>query len=371
VGNPTVTEPLFVTANTITAVDDRVLLFSCDQFVADICHGDCCFICGATPGSKTFNDEHVIPKWVLRRFGLFNQQVTLPNGDRRYYRGYTMPCCQDCNDLLGQRVETPISHLLEGNFEDIVERIDGETVHLLFVWLSLIFLKTHMKDRAVRVHRDPRVGTEKIADGYFWPDLHHLHCVARAPYVEAQIEPAVVGSVRIFKVEDPTSDGGFDYADMTEEQTVVLRLGDFGVAAVLNDSGAAAIAIDHHLAKIDRSITMVQLREVAARLGVANSDLVNRPEFGSLVHTTPPERVRLWARHDPEPVFSPLDPEKLGSALAHILADRMGSFDIEGERDPAKLDAMFRTGRVSFLFDGDGAFTPAKITFEKTDQAGA
>lgn len=360
----------FIPARTIVAADGRVLLFSCEQFVADICDGDCCFICGAAPGSKTFNDEHVIPKWILRRFGLFDQQVTLPNGERRHYRGYTMPCCKACNDLLGKRVETPVSELLEGAYDEIVPRLDSDKLHLLFHWLCLIFLKTHLKDRAVRVHRDPRIGRETVGEGYFWPELHHLHCVARATYVRADVAPEVMGSMSVFKIEDPTSDGGFDYADMTHEQTVVLRLGDFGVAAVLNDAGAAALGIRHHLAKIDHPITMVQLREVGARLGVANSDLINRPEFGSLVSVAPPERVLLWGRHDAEPVFTPLDPEKLGSALAYILADRMGSFDLDGERDPQKLDALFRTGRVSFLFGVEGEFTPAKITFEPVLPAG-
>jgi hypothetical protein len=27
-----------------------------------------------------FNDEHVIPEWVLRKFNLFNRTLTFPNG---------------------------------------------------------------------------------------------------------------------------------------------------------------------------------------------------------------------------------------------------------------------------------------------------
>jgi hypothetical protein len=58
----------------------KVLFFSIDRFVNDICLGRCCFICGAQPGSKVFNDEHVIPEWVLRKFDLFDRTITLPNG---------------------------------------------------------------------------------------------------------------------------------------------------------------------------------------------------------------------------------------------------------------------------------------------------
>lgn len=272
----------FVPARTIIASDGRVLVFSCDQFVSDICRDDCCFICGSRPGSKPFNDEHIIPKWVLRRFGLFGQQVTLPNGERRHYRGYTLPCCQECNSLLGERVETPVSELLAGSYEEILARLDSDRAHLLFRWLCLLFLKTHLKDRFVRFHLDARKGIETIGESYIWPELHHLHCVARASYSRADVQAGVLGSLAVFKIEDPTADSEFDYADLTDEQTVVLRLGDFGVAAVLNDSGAAAIGIRHRLGKIDGPLTMVQLREVGARLAVANSDLLNRPSFGSL-----------------------------------------------------------------------------------------
>ncbi len=51
-----------------------------DECAMVICLGRCCFICGAQPGSKVFNDEHVIPEWVLRKFNLFNRTITLPNG---------------------------------------------------------------------------------------------------------------------------------------------------------------------------------------------------------------------------------------------------------------------------------------------------
>ncbi len=58
----------------------KVILFSITRFVRDICQGDCCFICGAKSRSKEFNDEHILPEWLLRRFNLFGRFITLPNG---------------------------------------------------------------------------------------------------------------------------------------------------------------------------------------------------------------------------------------------------------------------------------------------------
>ena len=57
----------------------KVLYFSFERFVRDICEGDCCFICGTSPADRSFNDEHVLPNWVLRRYGLHRRAITLSN----------------------------------------------------------------------------------------------------------------------------------------------------------------------------------------------------------------------------------------------------------------------------------------------------
>ena len=57
----------------------RVLYFSVERFIKDICERNCCFICGAFPSTVEFNDERILPKWVLRKFDLFNKRIGLPN----------------------------------------------------------------------------------------------------------------------------------------------------------------------------------------------------------------------------------------------------------------------------------------------------
>lgn len=47
----------------------KIIQFSYEDYIANIVKGNCCFICGAEPGSKPFNSEHVIPHWILRHFG--------------------------------------------------------------------------------------------------------------------------------------------------------------------------------------------------------------------------------------------------------------------------------------------------------------
>src|ERR1700719_2400009 len=88
--------------------DGRVLLFSVDRFVNDIGEGDCCFICGASPGSQVFNNEHVIPDWLLAKHRFRSSRISLPNATDFIYGRYTIPCCQECNSQMAETYEKPI-----------------------------------------------------------------------------------------------------------------------------------------------------------------------------------------------------------------------------------------------------------------------
>jgi hypothetical protein len=81
---------------TVITDDGKILLFGLQDFLDNIAKGDCCFICGANPGSKQFNDEHVIPDWILRKFNLHSKFINLPNGTRFNYGQYKVPCCEYC-----------------------------------------------------------------------------------------------------------------------------------------------------------------------------------------------------------------------------------------------------------------------------------
>lgn len=94
--------------------DGKVIFFSTRRFIDDICLGDCCFICGAHRGEKPFNDEHVFPEWLLRQFDLFARTITLPNGRTTRYDRHTIPCCAECNSLMGKVVEERISKVVDG-----------------------------------------------------------------------------------------------------------------------------------------------------------------------------------------------------------------------------------------------------------------
>lgn len=46
---------------------DRIIYFSVERFVQQICMAGHCFSCGAAPDGLVFEQEHVIPDWLLRK----------------------------------------------------------------------------------------------------------------------------------------------------------------------------------------------------------------------------------------------------------------------------------------------------------------
>jgi hypothetical protein len=345
---------------TIIGKDGRILLFSCQRFIDDIIAGDDCFICGADPSTKDFNDEHIIPNWVLRQFGLFDKEIILPNGDKKKYAKYRVPCCEECNSLLGRDVETPVSKLLDGDFATVSSRLTDEAIDLLFVWTSLVFLKTHLKDQAVRIEKDRRKGNAVIGDGYDWTTMHHIHAVARSAYIEAQLGSGVLGSIRLYEIADDLTTETFDYVDFTLDHTLVVRIGSVGIVATLNDAGAANRAWSERLSVIGGPISEIQLREIGAMFACANRNLVYRPKFATTVHDG--KDVEIIAVLPPQYQLHQYDPMDFGHALLFAIRPFVdkGAVMVDGTRDPSKVADAIASGRVRFLFDAAGGFRKAQ-----------
>ncbi len=57
-----------------------------------------CFLCGCSLGVENRSEEHVIPKWLQKRFKLLDQRLVLLNGTSIPYKQLTIPCCKPCNN---------------------------------------------------------------------------------------------------------------------------------------------------------------------------------------------------------------------------------------------------------------------------------
>jgi hypothetical protein len=332
----------------------KVLFFSKDRFVKDICLGHCCFICGAQPGSKVFNDEHVIPEWVLRKFGLFDRTINLPNGTTLKYARYKVPCCADCNSLMGRQVEERISKVVKAGPDAVQDHIrDGNGLEV-FVWLGLIFLKTHLKDRDYRIHLDRRQADIKIGDLYDWETLHHMHCLVRCFVNGAHLEKDVFGSMGAFAAKSEIGGDEFDYGDLFDAQTMMIRLDNVALITTFNDACGAIQGAMPRLNRIEGPLSQIQAREVMVDFAFVNLSIKERPKFYTecdIVKETITEKAKLPEKFE----LDELDYSLRGKLLRHSLGETLGRMQAVG-KSPAEIEKAIDEGRFTVLFDDNGKF---------------
>jgi hypothetical protein len=222
----------------------------------------------------------------------------------------------------------------------------------LFKWLNLIFFKTHLKDRKLRFHLDSREGSEKIADFYYWEELHHIHCIARSFYTGARLDPTVLGSFLIFPAKTGTPFGDFDYRDMYAGRTVLLRLGEIGLLSVLNDSCAAWNLLKGDLQRIGGPLSPSQFKELFARMAFINLHLKQRPVPASSFSAEGCDYVIL--ADVPEVVeLEKAESTEFGRLLYWCCEDIIRALP---SGDQERISHHIKEGTLSFLFDGDGKF---------------
>jgi hypothetical protein len=339
-------------SHSILDSNGKILFFGLNDFIDQISIGASCFICGASSKQKEFNDEHVIPDWILRKYNLYSKFITLPNGTAIRYGQYTVPCCKDCNTKLGEVYEKPLSNLLNKNYRQICESIDNdpEIIKLIFRWLCLIYLKTHLKDKTLKWDRDSRKESFPISNVVYWEEMHHIHCIARSHYTGAKIDNNVYGTLFILPSINLDGLGNFDYGDTLVGKGVLMQLGEFSIVSVLNDSCAGLSLWSDQFSKIDGPVTPFQLREIFSIMNYININLKVRPLYQSLFPPNGEYKIRAELPESIELVDEKDEAIKVGQILSHYVKPLINT------KNKIKILKEIETGKRGYLFDKEGSF---------------
>jgi hypothetical protein len=259
---------------------------------------------------------------------------------------------------MGRDIETPISNALHRGPESFAEFIREAGLNV-FVWMGLIFLKTHLKDRKYRVHLDQRMGDDKIADQYDWEDLHHLHSIVRCFYTGCQVDKDAIGSLLAISVRGQASPEKFDYGDLYLAQTMVIRLDEMGMVAVFNDSGAAMSWFWQRLQKITGPLSELQLREIMVDFAYLNLSLRERPTYESECNINS-EVCRITANRGSLDLTDS-DLAMRGRLMHHAFKDILPYLRHRNATNEQVLEAV-KAGTFTFLFDDHGKFIEESVS---------
>lgn len=338
---------------TVIGEDGSVIAYGFNRFVKDICDGDNCFICGSKRSDKEFNDEHVIPKWLLRHAGLFNQFITLPNTVKLRYDKYVLPCCLECNSFYGENLEEKVRPLLTSSYSDFKSNVSDTDAETLFIWLAFVFFKTHLKDTLLRLHQDRRKGEELISSKYRFEWLHHIHALIRSIFTGAKLDKGCIGTFVVLYADTGDVDTPFDYRDMNGINTVLLRIGNIALLASLDDAKLSSRFLAGHIKEVlGKPMNPIQLREMLAHLSYVSSHLTHRPtfrnEFDIIAQTS-----TIKASIPDDIALADFAPEVYGNILY------LCTFDFLSEMSFSEVDNIevsVKSGKMGFIFDENGNF---------------
>src|SRR5699024_6545635 len=130
-----------------------------------------CFLCGKEVMNST--KEHIFPKWLLKKYDLYNQKVKILVNDTTIpYRNLTIPCCHKCNGEYLSIVEDKMKKITEENSD----QLQKEEEEIIFLWGAKIFYGLLYKELELAYDRsNPESNTimnKEFLENY--NILHHL-----------------------------------------------------------------------------------------------------------------------------------------------------------------------------------------------------
>ncbi len=349
---------------TIIGDDGKIFLFSIERFKRNIVFGNCCFICGVKITEENRSQEHVLPNWILRKFNLHDKNITLPNLSTFRYSQYVIPCCETCNGLMAETFEAKIAPTINGGLEKFAELVQEDGFRLIYNWMALIFLKTHLKDAQLRENLDQRAGDETLGkQAYDYEALHHVHCLARSFYTEAIWDNYVNGSLYIGPAKSIDGTESFDFADNFIGKTTLLRMNDICILAVFNDGGAVMqFMTPNYIEKFTNGLTPIQIREFFTRFTHCNLSIKTHPIFQSIIDGE--NGYKIIANVPSEIQFYEFNHVVFGELMWNYCRE----FITASGKPLAETEAEIKRGIFSYILDEKQNFNTKSMVVMKGEQ---
>ena len=234
-----------------------------------------CFLCGKRLCDSNRSDEHVFPKWVLKKFDLWDEKLILLNGSTIPYRKLTIPCCTKCNTHFLKNLESKVCKAVSQGFS-AVRRLDDWT---LFAWTGKILYGLLYKELFLKADQR-QSGKSPIINRQFLEQFRMHHLFLQGIRIPIQFSGFFPATILVFRTQSPSNPTlQWDFRDSPISLFVSIRMGKVGIISVLQDGGTTSGSRDSILSLKSMSLHPIQFRELSAVMHY-RSLLLNRvPKF--------------------------------------------------------------------------------------------
>lgn len=311
-----------------------------------------CFLCGAALKAAKETEEHVVPRWLQRKFDLWNERLLLPNKTPIPYRQLKVPCCDVCNGGVLSAVENKMKTAVEGGYSSL-SRLDELSI---FQWVAKIFYGLLFRDLSLHFDRsDPGKGT--IVEEGLLKAIRNTHALLQSvnrPFELVNGRPFSVLVLNVHKLDNDV----YDFRDNFETMTIAVRMGDVGIIVALQDHGFNQHMYGPYVEDLaGDKLHPVQFDELYARVTYNCSRLSGVPWYWYAIPEDPEKPVQLvslpYADSEEPGVLREWDQEEFATQLAFHWAK--WGFELEGIFFPPNRVATYLTesGQI-LLLDPDG-----------------
>jgi hypothetical protein len=193
--------------------------------------GNHCFLCGDPPGDNQ-SKEHIFPKWLQRKYNLYNRKLILFNEAEIFYRSLTIPCCSQCNGTYLSQLEKEVRQAIYSGYE-ATKLLDPT---LIFLWVSKIVYAIKFKELFLRAQlSDP--DSDNIFNEEYVQGANALHAMMQGVIRGLKLlHNNPIFSVLVLNLHEIEKEP-FGFMDDIYSHVVSMHIGEVGIIVGLQDFG--------------------------------------------------------------------------------------------------------------------------------------
>lgn len=327
-------------------VDNEILEVD-DPFERHSFSEDNCFVCGISLNDDNRTKEHIYPKWLQRKYNLYNQRLVLLNGTDIKYKDLTVPCCKKCNEIMSSKIENPMKKAVEGCYSEFI----GLDRTIIFQWLNKLSYGMLYKEQSLRIDRSDK-NSEMITNPEVLNNLKMKYMFLKTIISDAQFVETPF-SLLIFEIDYNEQDPYWGH-DGFAIPVFFMTLGDIGIISHMADNGyneAFFKDFPDHKELLDYMLHPIQFRELCARFFYKSTLFVRDPAYTIILDGD--QNPNVVISHGMSGIgYEDWDQEQYAQYLAHFLSPWGITFE----------HAYKENGLViSFIRNEDGSFKNIEI----------